>query len=138
MARAFAGATPGRGRLPCARMALMDGNLDSWGAWRACAGASQGDDARDVSEVRSRRRVRIRHNDVWLLPYVEFMPHAPEHDLTKPAAATQAQVKRNIRAALAAGCRVRGIAPDGTVLLADGEEPVSVEPPAPEPGEWDD
>ena len=39
--------------------------------------------------------------------------------MTKPAAATRAQIERAIRAAQAAGLRVTGIAPDGTVLLEE-------------------
>ena len=65
--------------------------------------------------------------------------------MTKPALATQAQVKRNIKAALNAGLRVRGIAPDGTVLLADGGGPYNIVLPAEderadwhEQSEWDD
>jgi hypothetical protein len=45
--------------------------------------------------------------------------------LTKRAAATQAQVRRNIKAARLEGLRIAGIRPDGTLIVGDGDIPLS-------------
>jgi hypothetical protein len=48
-----------------------------------------------------------------------------EECVTKRAAATQAQVRRNIKAARLEGLRIAGIRPDGTLILGDGNSPLS-------------
>lgn len=45
--------------------------------------------------------------------------------MTKRAAATQAQVRRNIKAARLEGLRIAGIRPDGTLIVGDGDIPLS-------------
>ena len=45
--------------------------------------------------------------------------------LSKRAIATQAQVRRNIKAARLEGLRIAGIRPDGTLILGDGNSPLS-------------
>lgn len=46
--------------------------------------------------------------------------------MTKRAAATKAQVKRNLQAALSLGLCVHGIAPDGTILIANDNIPANM------------
>jgi hypothetical protein len=58
---------------------------------------------------------------VVLLPLRRFV----EGLLTKRATATQAQVRRNIKAARLEGLRIAGIRPDGTVIVRDGDIPLS-------------
>jgi hypothetical protein len=45
--------------------------------------------------------------------------------MTRRAAATQAQVRRNIKAARLEGLRIAGIRPDGTLIVGDGDIPLS-------------
>lgn len=45
--------------------------------------------------------------------------------MTKQAIATQAQVRRNIKAARLEGLRIAGIRPDGTLIVRDGNTPLS-------------
>jgi hypothetical protein len=45
--------------------------------------------------------------------------------MTKRATATQAQVRRNIKAARLEGLRIAGIRPDGTLIVYDGDIPLS-------------
>jgi len=49
--------------------------------------------------------------------------------MTKPAAVTEATLRRAIRAAQRSGLRVTGIAPDGTVLVSNGENGAPDETP---------
>lgn len=56
--------------------------------------------------------------------------------MTKPATATQAQISRAIKAATKAGLRVKGISPDGTVLVDSGEESLKIAPEGKE--DWTD
>jgi hypothetical protein len=42
--------------------------------------------------------------------------------MTKRASHTEAQIRRNIKAALRVGLRIAGIGPDGTVLVRDGDD----------------
>jgi hypothetical protein len=51
--------------------------------------------------------------------------------MTKPASATQAQINRAIRAAVKAGLRVSGIAPNGTVLIDSSDSPTKIILPIP-------
>lgn len=54
--------------------------------------------------------------------------------MTKRATHTEAQIRRNLKAAMRVGLRVAGIGPDGTVLVRDGEYLV----PSPAPAHLDD
>ncbi len=54
--------------------------------------------------------------------------------VTKRATYTEAQIRRNLKAALRVGLRVGGIGPDGTVLLRDGDDLV----PSPALAQLDD
>jgi len=56
--------------------------------------------------------------------------------VTKPATATEAQIKRAIRAAISCGLRVKGVAIDGTVLVDSEEEPTKIEKPEPFARKW--
>lgn len=59
--------------------------------------------------------------------------------MTKPLPFTQASIRRRIAAARAEGLRVTGIAPDGTVLVDDGENlGPRVAAPATAPSKWQD
>lgn len=49
--------------------------------------------------------------------------------MTTRAPATQGQISRAIRALQKAGLRVKGVAPDGTVLVDSGDEDAIFPPP---------
>lgn len=53
--------------------------------------------------------------------------------MTRPLPFTQASLQRAIAAARAAGLHIKGIAPDGTVLVDDGENSPAIVPETPEP-----
>ena len=54
--------------------------------------------------------------------------------MTKRASYTEAQIRRNLKAALRVGLHIAGICPDGTVLVRDGNELV----PSPALAQLDD
>jgi hypothetical protein len=54
--------------------------------------------------------------------------------MTKRATYTEAQIRRNLKAAMRVGLRVAGIGPDGTVLVRDGDDLV----PSPASTDLDD
>jgi hypothetical protein len=57
--------------------------------------------------------------------------------MTARAQCTQAELQRRIRAAKAEGLRVRGIAPDGTILVDEpGLEPEQNATLAPDASKW--
>jgi hypothetical protein len=64
--------------------------------------------------------------------------------MTKRAMATQAQVRRNIKAARLEGLHIAGISPDGTVIVRDGDIPLSpildygLDVPAASTSKWGD
>lgn len=55
--------------------------------------------------------------------------------MTTRAKATQADIRRAIRAALASGLRVLAVHPDGTVVVDNGAEPHPLAPVAPVPSD---
>jgi len=54
--------------------------------------------------------------------------------MTKRATHTEAQIRRNLKAAMRVGLCIAGIGPDGTVLVRNGGEVI----PAPVPAQLDD
>jgi hypothetical protein len=58
--------------------------------------------------------------------------------MTKPAPATQAQIKRAIAAAQSAGLRVRGIRPDGVIITDETVDLVPALAPDSAPSKWED
>jgi hypothetical protein len=62
--------------------------------------------------------------------------------MTKRAIATQAQVRRNIKAARLEGLHVAAIKPDGTIIISDGDFPISptidLDDKSPVASKWED
>jgi hypothetical protein len=64
--------------------------------------------------------------------------------MTKRASHTEAQIRRNLKAALRVGLRIAGIGPDGTVLVRDGDDLVpspaapALDDRAAPPSKWSD
>lgn len=59
--------------------------------------------------------------------------------MTKPLPFTQAGLRRAIAAVKAAGLRVKGVAPDGTVLVDDGDKATPyIAAPDAAPSKWED
>lgn len=61
------------------------------------------------------------------------------HAVTKPLPFTQSSLRRAIAAARKEGLTVRGIRPDGTVIVDDGDNgQEDLYQPAPGPSKWED
>jgi hypothetical protein len=62
--------------------------------------------------------------------------------MTKRAACTEVQIRRNVKAAMRAGLRIVAIRPDGWEIVQDGDNlipaPARLDDSSPLPSKWDE